>query len=137
MEHIREYLTQDALAAHLGMELVELSPGRALVRMPVRPEHLNAVNVVHGGASFALADFAFAAASNSHGTVAVALTASISYTRAGTGPELTAEATEISLGRKTATYLVTVRDAEGKTVALFQGTVYRKSDVIPGGEQAG
>jgi acyl-CoA thioesterase len=47
--------------------------GRAQAKMTLQPHHCNALGTVHGGAIFTLADFAFAAASNSHGTVAVAL----------------------------------------------------------------
>jgi len=133
MEHLRKYFERDALAAHLGIELVEVSPGRAVARMPVRDHHLNSHGIVHGAAIFALADFAFAAASNSHGTVAVALNASISFLKAGGPGTLTAEATEVAKSHKIGTYAITITDDDHDRVAVFQGMVYRKRDAIGAG----
>jgi len=134
MDHIKEYFKKDALAAHLGIELLEVSPGRAVARMEVRDEHYNPFRTVHGGAIFTLADFAFAVAANSHGTIAVALSANILYLRPGGPGVLTAEAMEMSRGKTTATYDVKVANDAGKPVASFQGMVYRKGDPIPGSE---
>jgi acyl-CoA thioesterase len=94
--------------------------------MTVGNEHFNGVGIVHGAAIFSLADFAFAAASNSHGVVAVAINANISFVKAATSGTLTAEAREQSINPKLATYLVDVTDDEGDRVATFQGMVYRK-----------
>ena len=64
---------------------------------------MNGINIAHGAAVFALADYAFAAASNSHGITAVALNVSISYIKAvECGAKLTATATEISANAKIA-----------------------------------
>jgi len=67
-------------------------------------------NVVHGGAIFTLADLAFAAASNSHGTVAVAINASIWFVTAAREGTLYAEAKEVSRNPKLATYSIQVTD---------------------------
>lgn len=72
---------------------------------------------------FALADVAFATACNSHGQTAIGVQANISYLAAGDGP-IEARATEISRGRKLATYDVRVLDAEERLIAAFQGTAY-------------
>ena len=130
MEDIREYFRQDALAKHLGIDLADVSPGSAVAKMAVRDIHRNSHGTVHGGAIFTLADFAFAAASNSHGTVAVALNAGINFTRPASAGVLTATASEVSCGRTVATYSVTVTDDAGKTVALFQGMVFRKGEPV-------
>jgi acyl-CoA thioesterase len=82
----------------------------------------------HGGFVFSLADTALAMASNSHGPVALALVASIHFTRGvRPGTRLAAEAREVSLTRSSAVYEVEVRVEEGETVALFTGTVHRRS----------
>ena len=93
--------------------------------------HRNRLGTVHGGTIFALADTVFAAASNSHGRVAVAINAGISYVKAATRGTLSAEAIETSLGPKLATYRVEVRDDAKALVAIFEGMVYRKKDTIP------
>jgi acyl-CoA thioesterase len=127
---IRRYMSQDHLAATLGMELVEVAPGQAEVRMPVDQRHRNGAGIVHGGAIFSLADVAFAAASNAHGTLALALDVSISFVKAATTGVLTARAEELSLGPRTGVYGVRVTDQSGELIALFQGTVYRKKTPI-------
>ena len=126
MDKARELLSKDAFAKHNGIELVEIGSGTAKAVMTVGKEHFNGVGIVHGAAIFSLADFAFAAASNSHGVVAVAINANISFVKAATSGTLTAEAREQSINPKLATYLVDVTDDEGDRVATFQGMVYRK-----------
>lgn len=130
---IRDFLKdRDRLARHLGITLLEVSAGGAVAEVLVESCHLNAVDTAHGGTLFALADYAFAAASNSHGRVAVAINVSISFVKAvAVGARLRATARETSLGPKIATYEVTVTDEAGDAVALFQGMVYRKKDPLP------
>jgi acyl-CoA thioesterase len=123
-------MSQDRLAVTLGMELVHVAPGRSEVRMPLDTRHLNGAGIVHGGAIFSLADVAFAAASNAHGTLAVALDVTISFVKAAKSGVLSARAEELSLGNRTGVYGIRVTDDTGELVALFQGTVYRKKTPI-------
>jgi acyl-CoA thioesterase len=62
---IKEYFDNDRYAAVSGIELLEAEPGRALAKMEVRDMHLNSCKTVQGGATFTLADFAFAHRTNS------------------------------------------------------------------------
>ena len=98
--------------------------------MKIEPHHLNGARTVHGGAIFTLADFAFAAASNSHGTLAMGINTSTSFVKAATHGTLYAEAQEQTKNPKLATYSVLVTDDSGETVAIFQGMVYRKGQPI-------
>ena len=98
--------------------------------MAIKDHHLNSAGLVHGGAIFSLADAVFSIASNSHGTLALAINVSISFFKAIRGGTLFADAEEVSLNPKLATYLIHVKDEEGSAVALFQGTVYRKKESI-------
>ena len=131
-ERVGRWLEQeDRLARLLGMELIAVTPGACQVRMAVRADMLNAVGLTHGGATYALADFAFAVASNSHGTVAVALTTQMSYPAASRlGDTLIAEAREVSRGERTGLYAIEVRTATGKLVGHFSGTVFRRGEPI-------
>jgi acyl-CoA thioesterase len=113
--------------------LLELELGRSRLAMTLQPHMLNFHGIPHGGAIFALADAAFAAASNSHGQVAVALSMTINYRAAvPVGTRLLAEAVEKSLGGRTGLYRITITadDPERTLVALCDGTVYRKKEMI-------
>ena len=130
MKTIDESFRSDQFVNHCGIELVSRQPGQAVARMTVQPLHLNALGIVQGGAIFTLADFAFAVASNGHGTAAVGINVSITYVKATTSGTLMAEAREVSLNPKLGSYTVNVTDATGALVAIFQGLAYRKKQPI-------
>ncbi|MDF1591180.1 MAG: hotdog fold thioesterase [Desulfobacterales bacterium] len=131
MEKIKEFIVEnDRFAKLAGIELLEVAEGTASARMKITRGHLNGVNTVHGGAIFTLADLAFAAASNSHGTVAVAINVSIAYIKALGRGTLFARAREVSRNPKLALYLVDITDEGGDLVATFQGMVYRKKEKL-------
>jgi len=130
MQWLKEFFKNDRFAAHSGIELVEAGDGKAKAVMQVTEDHLNGVGTVQGGAIFTLADLAFAAAANSHGAVAVAISANISFFKGISSGTLVAEAEEDSLHPKLGSYTIRVRDGDGDLVALFQGMVYRKRDKI-------
>jgi len=130
MDVVKEYFKGDTFAKNRGIEIVDVSPGHARVKMPITPDHLNAMGIVHGAAVFAVADFAFAVASNSHKTLAVAISANICFVKAATEGTLFAEAREESRNPKIASYSIRVSDEADETVAIFQGLVYRKKDSL-------
>ena len=127
---VTEFFARDRFARHSGIELLEVSEGFARAKMPLAPFHHNGIGTVHGGALFTLADLAFAAASNSHGTVAVAVSATLSIVKATREGTLWAEAREVARSRRIGTYTVELKDDAGDLVAVFQGTVYRKSESL-------
>ena len=130
MDTMKKFVEKDHFAKHLGVEMLEHSPGKARARMMLQHHHLNSAGTAHGGAIFSLADAVFSVASNSHGTLAMAINVSISFFKAVKTGTLIAEGREVSLNPKLATYLIDVKDDAGNAVALFQGTVYRKKDPI-------
>jgi len=121
------FFAKDNWAKDAGIEHLDVSPGRAKVRMRIEERHKNSHGTVHGGAIFTLADTAFALASNSHGVPAAAINAHISYVKSASGGTLYADAEEFSINPKIATYTVTVTDDDGEKIAIFQGMVYRKT----------
>jgi acyl-CoA thioesterase len=129
-ENITSYLENDRFAALVGVKLVEVKHGYAKAKMEITDKHLNAVNIVQGGAIFTLADFAFAAASNSYGQVSLGINANISYFRPPKGSALFAEAKEISSSKKIGNYTVDIFDENDEIVARFNGIAYRKKDMI-------
>ncbi len=133
--------TLDPFMIALGLQAEVPMPGQARVWGVIRPEFLNSWGSAHGGFLYSVADAAFALASNSHGTLAVALVAHMEYLQASqAGAEVEALATEVHLGRRTAVYRVEVRS--GPTLlAIFTGTVYRRtgqdSSLVPPTRRAG
>jgi acyl-CoA thioesterase len=130
MEQVKKRLGEDKFAERNNIELLTISPGHATARMTLHPHHLNGIGTVQGGAIFTLADYAFAAASNSHGTVAVALNVSITFLKPAFTGTLTAEAHEVDKSFKVGLYSVEVKDDQGQLIAHFQGVAYCKKDKL-------
>jgi acyl-CoA thioesterase len=128
MELVEKCMKNDRFARRADIELVSMTPGAAKVKMTIQPYHMNGLGTVHGGAIFTLADFAFAAAANSHGTVAVAINGNITFIKAPTAGTLWAEAREESKNFKIGVYTVDIRDDQGDLIAQFQGLAYRKKE---------
>jgi acyl-CoA thioesterase len=119
-------MAKDAFSRRMGMEVVDVRPRAATVRMAVTSEMLNGFGVCHGGVTFALADSALAFASNTHGTVTMSIENSITYPKGiREGDVLIAAAEEESASNRLAFYKVTVSREAGEIVALFRGTVYK------------
>jgi acyl-CoA thioesterase len=111
----------DRASQALGMEIVEVGPGRAVLRMTVRNDMVNGHAIGHGGLTFTLADSAFAFACNSYGRRTVAAGAEIRFlapTRLG--DVLTATAVERTRGERTGLYDVDVSSGD-RVVATFVG----------------
>jgi len=115
---------RDAAARSLGIEIVEIGQGKAVLSARVLATMCNGVGVCHGGMIFTLADTAMAYASNSYNQVALASTASIDFMRgASLGTRIVATATERFRGRRKASYQVDVEDDNDRQIARLQGTV--------------
>ncbi|NTU93027.1 MAG: PaaI family thioesterase [Chlorobiaceae bacterium] len=116
----------DRFAQLLGIEILEVSPGYALLELKIEDKHKNGINIVQGGAIFTLADYAFGVASNADGSTTVGINASISYFKAPTGGYIRAEARAESTGKKICGYKVAIQDEDGSLVATFSGLGYIK-----------
>lgn len=125
-QRVAEFFERDRFARENGMRVVEVRLGFARAEMTVEPRHMNGIGILQGGAVFTLADLAFAAASNSHGVVAVGSQADITYFKAVRAGKLTAVAEEISRTHKLSTCLIRITDEENSLVALFKGLAYIK-----------
>ncbi|NHV45276.1 MAG: phenylacetic acid degradation protein [Candidatus Methanomethylicota archaeon] len=122
---MNELINNDRIAKIFGIKLEEYREGYAKTSMIIREDFLNAYNIAHGAAIYALADVSFAIACNSHGIKAIALSMNINYRRPVTiGKKVIAEAEEVSKGRTTALYNIKVIDEEGKIIALAIGLAY-------------
>ena len=123
---LRKIFAADPYAQKLGIELLEVKPGFARVKMRCDESHLNFNGFVHGGAIFSLLDYAFSMACNAHNESAVAVSMSVQFVNAAPpGGVIYAEAREIEKSRKLGLYEMTVRDEAGKLICRSDGRVYR------------
>ncbi|HUG08671.1 MAG TPA: hotdog fold thioesterase [Acidimicrobiia bacterium] len=124
-ERVAGLLADDAYAKSLGIELIDVTDEEIIVAMAVDESHSNFLGVGHGGMIFSLADCAFSLASNNAGDAAVAIDTHLVLTAASRpGDRLEARVREVSRGRTLGTYRAEVVRGDGRTVALFTGTVY-------------
>ncbi len=112
----------DRASKWLGLELVEVGEGRAVMTLEVKPHHCNGHGTCHGGVTFSLADSAFAFACNSRNRRTVAQHNLVSYIApAREGDMLRAEAREVSLSGANGIYDVRVVRQDGTKIAEFRG----------------
>jgi acyl-CoA thioesterase len=125
---------RDRAVQALGIALLEIAPGRSLLRMPVSEAMTNSGGLCHGGVIFTLADAAFGYACNSRNDRTLALGCTIDYVSAARpGEVLIARGEERVLNGRTGVYDITVSAEDGRLVALFHGKSYRvKGESAPG-----
>ena len=120
-------LARDAASRSIGIEIVGVGTGSAVVRMTVRTDMVNGHGVCHGGLIFMLADSALSFACNSGNVNTLAASASIDFVRpARLGTCLVATASKVYQRSRTGYYDVVVTaenadDAGGEVIALFRG----------------
>lgn len=129
---IYKKLESEPYANKLGLKLINLDYGYSIVEMSVTKEMENIFGMAHGGAIFSLIDEAFEAASNSHGTISVALSVNVFYVKPPSiGDILYAEAKEISKTKRIGNYDIRVKNNKGDLIAACQAMVYRKQEKLP------
>lgn len=109
---------------HLGLEVTEATPERAVVVLQDRPELLNSLGAMHGGVLMTMLDLVMSWAVRGHyGEVASVITVdmSIGFLKAGTG-DVTAEARVLHAGKSTAFCESEARDQHGALLAKAIGT---------------
>lgn len=115
----------DRASKALGMQVLEVTPGGALLSMVVRDDMLNGHDLCHGGLIATLADSAFAFGCNSYNELTVASGFSIDIVAsARLGDTLSARCVEVSKSGRTGVYDVEVQNQRGERVAVFRGRSY-------------
>lgn len=127
---INNYIQKDAFANYLGAKVEITEPGHSRVSLVISEHMTNFHGTTHGGIIFAISDMAFAAACNSHGTVAVALNVSICFLKPSyPGDHLVAVAKEEHCGRRTSLYSIKIfNENTGELIAKSQDQAYRKKE---------
>jgi acyl-CoA thioesterase len=121
MDGAAEMFARDKASESLGMSVLTLEPGHAVLEMTVTDLMVNGHGIAHGGYVFLLADSAFAGACNYPGAVTVAASAQIVFVSpAREGDRLTATALERHRAGRSGIYDVTVRCGD-RLVAEFRG----------------
>ncbi|MCU0922689.1 MAG: hydroxyphenylacetyl-CoA thioesterase PaaI [Burkholderiaceae bacterium] len=123
---VREGMARnDRASKWLGMQIVEVTPGRAVLAMSVRNEMLNGHDICHGGLIATLADSAFAYACNSYNELTVASGFAVDLLAPGRlGDVLTATCHEVSKSGRTGVYDCEVINQHGQRIAVFRGRSY-------------
>ncbi|HON35507.1 MAG TPA: PaaI family thioesterase [Methanothrix sp.] len=129
---LKREFSQEPYAQLLGIEIIELEAGHAILRMRTKESMSNLFGTVHGAAIYSLLDAAFELTVNSHGTVAVALGVNVNYlSSAHPGEILLAEGREINRSRRIASCDIRVTGGDGRLVATCQALAYRMRDRLP------
>ncbi|WP_295090470.1 PaaI family thioesterase [uncultured Ruminococcus sp.] len=126
LAQVQEMFENDRFATLNGARITEIGDHYARCEMELDDRHKNALGAVMGGASFTLADFTFAVASNWQKPGTVSLSTNITYLGGAKGSRLIAEAHMVKDGRTTCYYRVDVTDDLGTQVAAVTITGYHK-----------
>ena len=126
VEEIRQHAT-DGLAAALGIEILEMTPGRVVATMPVDERTRQPYGLLHGGASVALAETCASLASVMNIDLkkfrAVGLEINANHVRAKTEGTVRGTATPIHIGRSTQVWNIDIVDENEKLVCVSRCTV--------------
>ncbi len=113
----------EPIASFLDMRLLELTPGYAKVTMKLKPEYQNFNGLIFGGMVMAVADQAFAYASNSQAYPSLASQFNIHFVAgAEVNDELTAECRVLRSGRRVGISEIVVTNQDGRLIAKATGT---------------
>ena len=125
LSFVRRFAASSPYYQAMGMSLVELEEGRALLRVAVQPSQLNADGILHGGVLPAVADGAMGNALRTlRGPAAQVLTAEIHlhYLRPVRSGSLLAVGQVVQSGRRLSFAEVEIREeSSGKPVARGSG----------------
>lgn len=118
-------IPQGPYATHLGIELLDVTPQRAVGRMVIDERHLHSGKFMHGGVWATFGDTVAGEATIANlreGQVFSSVDLKVNVIGAGrAGMTLEAEAVPLHVGRRTQVWMVMIR-SEGKIVAQFTNT---------------
>jgi acyl-CoA thioesterase len=128
--------TEDSASKGLGMQLISVEPGRAVLAMTITDKMVNGHNIAHGGFIFTLADSTFAFACNTYNQRTVAQQCAVTFIAPGKlGDRLIARGVERQRAGRSGIYDITVTREDGTVIAEFRGhsrTI--EGTLLPAGE---
>lgn len=119
IDEIRAFRNKtNQFAQFLGITCVESREGYARCVLPVSDSLRNPQGSVHGGVLYTIADVAAANAASTYGIMIATQNADIHFLSAGLSlTEVSAEATVIKHGKRSAVITIYVKDQDGKVLA--------------------
>ena len=125
-DEIREYRDKkNKYARYMGIITTELRPGYASGEMEIKQEYENAVDSLHGGVLFTIADTIGGAAAASRGMKMTTIDSSFHYlSPAFDAKMIFAEATEIKYGKTISVYELKVHDDKRRLLAYGTFSYY-------------
>ena len=128
VKNIKELAEKEKFRKYLGIEIVKIEKGYALVKLSITEHMTNIYNFTHGGVIFSLADEAFELACNSRGFIEYGLNVTISYNKASkVGEAIFAEAKFVSESKKIAIYNISIFNEKREILATCQAVSYKKN----------
>jgi len=115
----------------LDMYIVELSPGEAVMEIPIQKEHLNPQEIVHGGVTFSLLDTAMGVAIRTLNYTSVTIEANINYLKPVLKSDnLTAIGKVVNFGRNIIVTEGIIKNKNGEKIAVARGTYFNKGQFL-------
>ncbi len=122
---VRAHDAPGGLPGYLGIRFESLTAGRLVATMPVRDELVTPMGAVHGGVMAGFVDHTLGCVLYplmKRGQWAATTEFKLNYLRAVKSGTLTAEATVLTMGRRSAVVRVDVSN-DGKLACVAQGTL--------------
>lgn len=117
---------ENPFAAYIGIKTTKIQDGYAEAELTLRPEHMNPVNVVHGGCLYTLADVVTGSAAASLGTQTVTVSGTYHYlTSAKDTTKLKACAKCLKRGKTLVTFDVEIKDDNDSLIGKGTFTSFR------------
>jgi acyl-CoA thioesterase len=125
---------KDATSQDLGVELISIEPGVAVMALQVTDRMINGHGICHGGYIFTLANTAFTYASNTQNRRTLTQQCDITYLNpAHAGDRLVARAVERRRSRATSIYDISVTSEESFVIAEMRGLSRTlDEEIVPG-----
>lgn len=122
----------DHFANYIGAKLTEVREGFARAELTIGNQHVNAAGVCQGGVMYTLADLAFAAVANCHGTLTLGIANNITFLKSGqVGETIVAECTELLDHHRIPYCDIRIMNQQGELIAVMTGLAYRVKKDFP------
>lgn len=122
-----QWMLKDNMCETIGIEITELTDNSLKGKMPVDKRTVQPMNILHGGASVALAETLGSIASNlivdNSKYACVGLDINANHLRPASGGYVYAEAKIIHIGKKTHVWSIEIKNEEGKMVCISRLTM--------------